>query len=115
MNSEMFNKMLKNHMGESVLIWAEEDVNSSKYDSGEIGVTEEYDEPVLAYIESTGTAGARNDYIYPLQEGDKEMEHPWVQLLLIEGQYRWYEAPHKNLGTFHKEWEEKVEYREFEY
>ena len=114
MNSELFNKMLKNHMGESTLIWAEEDVNSSAYDSGEVGVTEQYGEPVLAYIKSTGTSGARNDYVYPLREGDEELKNPWVEQLLMEGQYRWYEAPHKNAQTFYEEWESKVKYREFE-
>lgn len=115
MNSEMFNKMLKNHMGESVLIWCEEDTQSSAWDSGEVGVVEQYGEPVLAYIEGTGTSGASNQYIHPLQEGDKELEHPWIQQLLMEGQYRWYEAPHKNAQTFYEEWESKVKYREFEY
>lgn len=115
MNSERFKKMLKNHMGETTLVWGEEDINSSAWDSGELGIVELHGEPVLAYIEGTGTSGASNQYVYPLQEGDKELEHPWIQQLLMEGQYRWYEAPHKNCDTFNKEWAEKVEYGEYEY
>ena len=113
MNSEMFNKMLKNHEGEDVLLWAEEDTNSSRYDCETVGVVEENGELVLAHIRTSGTSGARCDYVNPLMEGDEELNHPWVQQLLMESSYKWYEAPHKNLETFHKEWEDKVKYREF--
>lgn len=113
MNSEIYKKMLRNHEGEEVLLWAEEDTETSRYDCETIGIVEDNGELVLAHVRTSGTAGAKCEYITPLIEGDEELHHPWVQLLLIEGRYRWYQAPHKNAGTLYEEWESKVKYREF--